>query len=270
MKTIKVLNYLLLISFIAYSQESSEFKTTILTYGGLPESENQEIKVLYNTAYIVGYSEELKNPYWVCYRLGNIKNDWIMPKYERPYSFYIDNRTEAKVSHNDYTSSGYDRGHMAPNAAISLNYGQMAQLETFLMSNITPQTKELNRNIWEKMEKKVRKGISQDNTRNKEVTAVYVIAGTIFAEKPDTLISGIPIPSHCYKILAYQRGYRSTVKAVSFIFPQEPESNELMDYIVTVDEIEERTGVNFFPELSKRRQRNLESVKRNFIFEEIE
>ena len=76
------------------------------------EIENQEIKVLYNTAYIVGYSEELKNPRWVCYRLGNLKNDCTVPKFERPYSFYVDNRTKSKVSHDDYTSSGYDRGHM--------------------------------------------------------------------------------------------------------------------------------------------------------------
>lgn len=145
-----------------------------------------------------------------------------IPKYERPYSFYIDNRTESKVSHDDYTGSGYDRGHMAPNSAILLNYGQMAQLETFLMSNITPQTSELNRNIWEKLERKAREEISQDDTKNKEIKAVYVITGTIFSDNPEKLESGIPIPSHCYKIFAYQKSYRGTIKALAASEKDEP------------------------------------------------
>ena len=159
---------------------------------------------------------------------------------------------------------------MTPNSALLFNYGQMAQLETFLMSNITPQTPKLNQNIWEKLERTVRKNISQDTTKNKKVTAVYVITGTIFSENPEELEKGIPIPSHCYKILAYQRGYRSTIKAIAFIFPQEPQSSELLDYVVTVDEIEEKTDINFFPELTERKQQNLESVKRNFLLEDIE
>lgn len=234
--------------------------------------EGTEIKVLYNTAYIVGYSEELRNPRWVCYRLGNAKNKRKVPKFERPYSFYVDNRTEAKVSHKDYNRSGYDRGHLAPNSAILFNYGQMAQLETYLMSNITPQDSNLNRigKPWERLERKVREEISQDDTKNKEIKSVYVITGTIFSEDPEELESGIPIPSHCYKILVYQRGYRSTIKAVAFIFPQEPASENLMDYIVTVDEIESKTGIDFFPELSNTKQRNLESVRRNFKLEKLE
>lgn len=270
MKKITLLFCLLLIFLSSYSQENNAFKIPLLTYGGLPKVENQEINVLYNTAYIVGYSEELKNPRWVCYRLGNIKGENTMPRFERPYSFYVDNRTTSKVSHSDYTSTGYDRGHMSPNSAILFNYGQMAQLETFLMSNITPQTPKLNRNIWEKLERKIRTEISQDDTKDKEVKAVFVITGTIFQENSDTLKSGIPIPYYCYKIFAYQRGYQGTIKALAFMFPQNPVSSDIMKYLVTIDEIEEKSGINFYPELSDRKQHNLESVKRNFQFEEIE
>ncbi len=56
----------------------------------------------------------------------------------------MDTLTIAKVTHNDYTHSGYDRGHMAPNYAIATRYGQEAQKETFLMSNIVPQLGNLN------------------------------------------------------------------------------------------------------------------------------
>jgi len=42
------------------------------------------------------------------------------------------------VTSHDYTGSGYNRGHCAPNYAIAVCYGAQAQLETFLMSNILP------------------------------------------------------------------------------------------------------------------------------------
>jgi DNA/RNA endonuclease G (NUC1) len=74
---------------------------------------------------------------------------------------------------------------------------------------------------------------------------------------------------HCYKIFAYQKGYGRTVKAVAFIFPQNPESDDFFDYVTTVDDIETKTGLNFFPELTTAKQNNLESKKRNFELDEI-
>ncbi len=45
---------------------------------------------------------------------------------------------------------------------------------------------------------------------------------------------------------------------------------DFMDYITTIDDIEQLTGLEFFPELSVVKQRNLESKKRGFDLEEIE
>ena len=59
------------------------------------------------------------------------------------------------------------------------------------------------------------------------------------------------------------------MKAVSFIFPQEPGTNDFMDYVATIDEIEKLTGLEFFPELSVGKQRNLESKKRGIDLEEM-
>ena len=55
---------------------------------------------------------------------------------------------------NDYTHSGYDRGHNAPNAAFA--YSRSVQKQTFLMSNISPQAKWLNRKYWAKVERLAR------------------------------------------------------------------------------------------------------------------
>lgn len=248
------------------------YRTQLFTYGGLPiaQETGPQFKILVNIGYAVGYSEDLKNPLWAVYRLGNKKTDFVQ-EWERPWTFVVDIRTDSKVTHEDYESSGYDRGHMAPNAAILEQYGQMAQLETYLISNICPQTRRLNRGIWETLEAKIKDEISQDDTTNKQVHGVYVITGPIFKKNPpDKLNSGIAIPDEFYTIISFQKGYLSTMKAVSFIFPQVLQGNDFMDYVTTIDEIERVTGLEFFPELSAAKQKNLESKKRWFDLKELQ
>lgn len=265
---------------LAHEPENSH-RTSLFTYGGIPTCKPANNfcpghKVLVNTAFAVGYSDELRNPIWAVYRLGNEKGSSQQEKYERPDFFRVDTRTQSKVTHDDYTSSGYDRGHLAPNAAMLNQYGHIAQLETYLMSNIIPQHRDLNRGIWERLESKVREELSQDDTDNKEIHDVFVIAGPLFKlgsnedfAASNKLSSGVVVPKGSYKILAFGRGYGDTIKAIAFKFPQHPTSDDMMDYVVTVDEIEDLTGLDFFPELSEQKQRNLESKKRDFELRDI-
>ncbi len=272
MRRYLVLFFTLICFSSAYANDIPDlYRTQLFTYGGLPISQETgpQFKILVNIGYAVGYSEELKNPLWAVYRLGNKMNDSVQ-QWERPWTFFVDVRTDSKVTHEDYESSGYDRGHMVPNAAILEQYGQMAQLETFLMSNICPQKKELNRGIWMQLEGKIRDEISQDDTTNKQVHSAYVIIGPIFKKNPPyKLKSGVAVPDEFYAIIASQKGYLSTMKAVSFIFPQVPQGNNFMDYVTTIDEVERVTGLEFFPELSTAKQKNLESKKRGFDLEEL-
>ncbi|MEP0986015.1 DNA/RNA non-specific endonuclease [Ekhidna sp.] len=268
----RTLSVLLTIAISLFTCKAQEHLVPLFTYGGLPQG--SDIQILYNQAFITGYSNEKKSPLWVCYRLGNVQGSYddadnTIIKWERPYSFQVDNRTSAKVTHDDYTSSGYDRGHLAPNAAMLAQYGQLAQLETYLMSNIIPQHRDLNRGIWASLEGYARKILSQDDTDDKEINDLYVITGPIFIEDLGSIGNGVIIPSHSYKIFAYKKGYFGTVKAVAFVMPQHPQSDNFLDYVKSVDEVEELTGLNFFSELSEVKQKNLEIVKRNFELEEI-
>jgi DNA/RNA endonuclease G (NUC1) len=89
---------------------------------------------LQSTGYDVVYSETKHNPLVVAYFLRQHQdNDF---ECERPpaEAFHTDARTESKVAKTHYVNTGYDRGHMAPNAAIATRYGCDAQLETFLMT----------------------------------------------------------------------------------------------------------------------------------------
>ena len=89
----------------------------------------------------------------------------------------MDPRTRAKVNHYDYTNSGYDRGHMAPNYGIALSHGVKAQMKTFLMSNITPQQTALNTGIWRELEMNV---ANNYNRRFNEIWILYVVKSVNF------------------------------------------------------------------------------------------
>lgn len=100
------------------------------------------------------YDYSKKSSLAVAYKLdknileaGHIKN---RPKFEPDYKLAKKYRTDW----NDYLHSGYDRGHILSNQ--SMNATTDAQRSTFLMSNIVPQTPELNRNVWLKAEKRER------------------------------------------------------------------------------------------------------------------
>ena len=146
------------------------------TYAGLPKG--AEYKLLMNKGYIVGYSERHKDPVWAAYRLFRTDSPY---QFRRPSRFAIDERTAARVSHNDYTNSGYDRGHMAPNSAIMSRYGREAQIETFLMSNVCPQQPNLNRGMWEELESR------EANDYADRFGQVWVIDGPIFDANPRRL-----------------------------------------------------------------------------------
>jgi DNA/RNA endonuclease G (NUC1) len=92
-------------------------------YGGLPKT-SQHLTLLKNKGYLAGYSEKHKDPARVAYRLFKVDDPQTHPRLSR---FIAGDRTQAKVAHGVYTSSGYDRGHMAPNYAIDVCYGEDAQ-----------------------------------------------------------------------------------------------------------------------------------------------
>ncbi len=102
-------------------------KNSLHIYAGIPRSTNypHQLLVLENTGYIVGYDETRKTPAWVAYRMFRVGAVSSPP---RPSRFMVDMRTLSQVRHDDYTNSGFDRGHMAPNYGIATRYGVKGQL----------------------------------------------------------------------------------------------------------------------------------------------
>ena len=114
-------------------------------FGGIPRCK-APLTILRNDAYWIGYSEEKRSPLWAAYRLTDTTAE--EKPAARAESFLPDRRTIAQVTSDQYTNSGYDRGHLASSYSIAKCFGTAAQLQTFLMSNVVPQRHAFNSGMW--------------------------------------------------------------------------------------------------------------------------
>lgn len=223
-------------------------------YAGQPEQTGdgtEPLTILPNEGFIVGYSDELLNPLWVAYRLFDVPT---LESEDRPANFCTDRRTLARVSHDDYTGSGYDRGHMAPSYGIATRYGREAQLETFQMSNVIPQTPKINRQLWKDLEMRVAEKYGLF------FSDVWVITGPVFEGEIETMASGVPIPTAYYKIMVDE--HKGKLRALAFLVSKDtPDFTRIRKCLVSIDEVEELTQLDFFPELPDEMEKELESEK---------
>lgn len=198
------------------------------------------VQKLVNAGYTVGYSHKTRTALWVSYHLfevgdveGLVRND----------AFAADSRVANPVDNDDYEGSGYDRGHMAPSSPIGKRYGQEAQDATFKMTNMVPQLPGLNQRGWESLERI----ISTDWAEN--FKKLWVITGPIFQGDCKQLYSGVRVPSECYMVIVYHTP-QDVVKALGVVMPQRRINQEpLSDFVVSIDQIESLTGIDFLTDL---------------------
>jgi len=202
--------------------------------------------VLDRKGYSLGYSYKHKAPLWVAYIISSGSIGIEMGRYG---SFYPDRDIpeEYRVKLEDYLNIGYDKGHMAPSATI--DFSKTANQETFTLSNVVMQEASLNRQAWGKLEDFER---SWTKTKGK----LYVVTGPLFPSKPQK-INGISIPAKFYKVIyAY-----NAAKAIGFIFPNKPVSNEeVWKYAMSVQDVEKETGLTFFSKFNTKTQKKLKET----------
>lgn len=237
-------------------------------YAGMPKivwaASTDDYIVLTNCGYIVGYSEQRKVPLWCAYHLRKIgePGEKVKNLPKRPPRFLTDTRTRSKVRHDDYTNTGYDRGHMAPNYAIASRYGETAQNETFYMSNICPQTKTLNQQTWKYLEE-----IEADYLANK-YDEIWILTGPIFSTNSTNTIgpARVHLPEKFFKIIVDID--KDKPRALAFVISQDsPPTYSLEQFLTTIAQIEEATGIDFFSELPDELEAKLEHYKAKKIWE---
>ena len=200
----------------------------------------------------MGYDDGLPAPRWSSYRVFPYKDVHL----ERPSSFKSDPRTAARVTTSEYVRSGYDRGHLAPNYAISVCYGEEAQKETFLLSNILPQLHALNAGLWKDMEQRIMKRyVARYGT-------VWVQVGPVFASPAAKKVGRVPVPTSFWMVLSDYDEAVGGVRAIAYLVPHEEKwrDTELTRYVVSIRRVEELTGLDFFPKLPRPAQDRLEST----------
>lgn len=229
-----------------------------LAYAGFPDLATKDkatrrITILQNSAYAVGYDEDLRAPLWSAFRLFKVPTTQAPP---RPDGFITDKRSKARVTTDDYRGSGFDRGHLAPSYGIGLCYGAEAQKETFLLTNIIAQDPTLNRGVWAALERRKATRIAY------RLGEVWVIMGPIFTSNPPRrLDSGIAIPDKMFCVLLDAR-LDGSVRTLALVMPNDGRvSPPLSRYIVTVDEVEALTGLDFFAALPDTEEAAIEAMK---------
>lgn len=211
--------------------------------GGLPVSKSRAVVVLKNIGYAVGFSEELRHPLWAAYFCAK---DAPYKNQDGPSKFSPDERIarEAQLSHNDYdrpagATPTYDRGHMAPNYAMATRYGRAAQVESYKLTNVSPQRTSLNQNTWRALEAEIPHNFAQ------RLDGVWVIVGPIFKD-PIVRYNGKAAIPEAYFFIVLDRTETGQLRALALTMNQSVTGQQkLSDFLTTIRDIEKQTGLDF-------------------------
>ena len=208
--------------------------TTVRSFGWPITDKTYQIREF--TQFTLGFDADKKQAAWVAYELlpaeieGNVGN--------RP-RFRPDPSLAASASPEDYTNSGYDRGHLAP--AADFTYSRDAIEETFYMSNISPQLPDLNRGIWRQLEEQTRRW-------SLEKGRIWIVTGPVFSVRNKRIGKNkVAIPKGFYKVLFTPD--TEPPEMLAFYLQNKYYNQELEQLATTVDDLETLTNYNFFSSL---------------------
>ena len=218
-------------------------ETSAYTFQGgaeIPRLKNkQKEQVIKHEGYTVSYNSDYKIANWVAYELTS--KEATSKKNERSNKFVSDPMVKGATAMNeDYTRSGYDRGHMAP--AGDMKWSAKAMRESFYLSNICPQKPGLNRGIWKDLEEQVRLWA-------KENGSLLIVTGPVITDDLKRLGKNrVGIPKTFYKVICTITNGKP--EGVGFLFDNKDYGKTpLKSMMIPIDSVEKVTGIDFFPSL---------------------
>ncbi len=225
-----------------------------LEWPRINETDNNSWSVKSTTQYGVSLSLEWSNSKianrWTCYQMhaGNSASN-----VSRKDAFQEDpdlpSSTRSTLS--DYSGSGYSRGHLCPSADRLASSEQNSH--TFYLSNMQPQWQSHNAGLWERLESQVRTW----NSTSYRDTLYVVKAATI----EDVTLNGttsdgiystkcnnrLPVPKYFYcALLAVKNGQYQAIGLWTTHSNDAQSSTTLSSCAISIDELERRTGIDFF------------------------
>ncbi len=252
-----VIPYLILSCTLHSQAKSPEIYCKYFIYG-YPTGTQSTNDLIIRNIYALSSNDETKFADWVAYRLDKetVTGDVETKRKWKPDPLLEDDETLEPADYKDaHAILKTDRGHQAPLASFK---GTDDWADTNYLSNITPQKSNLNQGPWKTLESKVRKLAKDDNI-------VYVMTGTLYEREMQPLPKADEphkVPSGYWKIIIVPGSSIDSLKAASFIFDQDtPRSDKVIDHLATINEIEERSGLDFLHELEDEIEEEVESSK---------
>ena len=211
-------------------------------YGGVyPEFTNTKLKkdtqALCMDGFAVMYSGVSRTPLWSAEHLDRTRLQQAK-QIDREDSFHEESKLpkSARASLSDYSGSGYDRGHLAPNANMA---NRSQQYDSFSLANIAPQSPRNNRYIWRNIE-------SATRYLTQQYGEVYTITGVAFTDKKTKqLANRVLVPSHFFKAVYIP----ATNQAGVYYAPND--ESERID-VISIDELTTEIGIDVLPMLDSQ------------------
>ncbi len=216
----------------------------------------------------LSYNRDKGTPNWVSWHLDTswtgslMRVDTFRPDPEVPSDWY-------RVQATDYFGSGFDRGHMTPNADRDNENSRPINQATFLMSNMVPQAPDNNQGPWAVLENDLRSLLSTNE--------IYIISGgagtggigSANGSVVNTIAGGkVNVPGYTWKsALIIPKGtddlsrVDNNTRIISVIMPntQGIRSDQWQKYLATVDQVEALTGYDLFSNVPVAVQNVIES-----------
>lgn len=234
---------------------------TELASFGIPAVESDETLIAHAAMALV-YSEVHEQAKWVShvitpdvitgrgYRTNDFRPD---PKVQTGTAVEEDYflKTPKSDGSFEYDGFGYDRGHLAPSA--DFRWSKQALSESYFYSNMSPQLANFNREIWADLENEVRGYLY----RNPNARLYVTTGGILSSDLPviERSKNKVAIPDYFYKVIID----RNNQRGIGFLLPHQPSNLPLETFALTIDEIEARTGLDFYTGLPDTEETQLES-----------
>lgn len=208
--------------------------------------------------YALSYNPKRNGANWVGWNL-NASHFGPAPRHQG--KFLVDDQLPPGVyrpRHDDYTDSGFDRGHMVRSEERTVSPEE--NRTTFLMTNILPQTHDLNAGPWLRLEEHC-----QDlSKRGKDL---FIVAGPLYGANPSRIGKGVAVPEAFFKVITVlERGQgaadvSANTRVIAVRMPNVKGiiSDDWKRYRTRVDDVEKASGYDLFSDIAEATQAVVEA-----------
>lgn len=188
-------------------------------------------------AYTLSYNFNHRVPNWVYHRVSreNLKNSCTKRKDKFKADPELVKNQLPAVTERDYKNTGFDRGHMAPSADMA--WDAEVNAESFFMTNMSPQTANLNQKAWNNLENRIRLWACGHGE-------LRVYTGPILKEGLNRLNSCVSVPEQFYKVILSYKDNK--YRGIAFIYNQTDSGDPYREKAVSIRAVESVTGIDFF------------------------